>query len=40
MTVVLDLLDLGGFSWNAKVYRATWESGLGENQPEPSRRWH
>ena len=27
MTVVLDVLDLGGFSWSAKVYRVTYESG-------------
>lgn len=27
MTVVLDVLDLGGFAWSAKVYKTTFESG-------------
>ena len=27
MTIVLDVFDASGFSWSAKVYRATWESG-------------
>ncbi len=27
MTVVLDILDLGGFTWGPKIYRATWDSG-------------
>ena len=27
MVVVLDTLDLGGFSWGPKLYRTTYESG-------------
>lgn len=27
MTVVLDVLDLSGFSWGPKIYRVTVESG-------------
>lgn len=27
MTVVLDVLDLSGLSWSAKVYKVTYESG-------------